>query len=291
MKKESISTFSNSEKIDKLLKKKGKEKIVMVTCYDYSFASILDQVGLDIILVGDSLANVVLGKEFTKEVSFREMFEHTKAVKKAVQHSLVVADMPYVCYQKAPKKAVYYAKKFIYEAGAEAVKIEWFSNCLQVTSQLIANRIPVMGHIGLTPQTVQKLGGFRVQGKKFHRALSLLKQARELQRIGVFSLVLECLPLQLAELITQSLKIPTIGIGAGPHCDGQVLVLYDLLGLYKKMKAKFVRVYCDLYPLIVKALKDFICDVKGRNFPLAEESFSMSEEEFRKLKDYLAKRR
>ena len=271
----------NSKRLtpEDILTQKGKAKITMLTAYDVSFAEIVDKAGVDIILVGDSLANVILGLERTKEVSFREMFNHTKAVKKAVKHALVVADMPYVSCQVNRKKALYYAKKFMEEAGADAVKLEWFAYCPEITHTLARNNIPVMGHIGLTPQTVDKLGGFRVQGKQIQRARELVKQAKILQDLGVFSLVMECVPYKLAKIITQKLKVPTIGIGAGKYCDGQVLVLYDLLGLYKKMKPKFVRAYLDLYDTIGKAIVKFINDVKKEKFPSLTESFNIDDKE------------
>lgn len=270
-------------RVEDILSKKGKEKITMLTCYDYSFAKILDEVGLDIILVGDSLANVVLGLDETRQVSLKEMFNHTQAVAKAVKSSLVVADMPYKAYQKDPQRCVYYADKFI-KSGAQAVKIEWFSarrgsasgerNCPYVVRSLIKHKIPVMAHIGLTPQTVHLLGGYKIQGKDQRSALNLLKQAKILEDLGVFSLVLECIPSQVSRLITNQVKIPTIGIGAGKYCDGQVLVLYDFLGLYSKKKLKFVRVYRDLSSEIKAAASQFIKDVKAKKFPSDAESFS-----------------
>jgi 3-methyl-2-oxobutanoate hydroxymethyltransferase len=270
----------NKLKIEDILKKKKKEKITMLTCYDYSFAEILDEVGLDIILVGDSLANVILGMNQTRKVGVREMLAHTKAVAKAVKHSLVVADMPYMSYQKNPKKCVYYAEKFI-EAGADAVKIEWFKDCPYVVRRIVKNKIPVMGHIGLTPQTVHLLGGYKVQGKDRKSALNLITQAKILERLGVFSIVLECIPYQVSQVITNQLKIPTIGIGAGKYCDGQVLVLYDLLNLYKKIKPKFVRIYADLHKEIKVAIAKFIIEVKNEKFPTLKESFSIKKEELR----------
>lgn len=259
--------------------KKHNEKISMLTCYDYSFAKILDEAGIDIVLVGDSLANVVLGMEETRKVSFAEMVNHTKAVAGAVERALVTADMPYVSYQKDPLKCVYYAEKFI-AAGADAVKVEWFDKCEYVVEKLIGQKIPVMGHIGLTPQTAHLLGGYKVQGKDKSAALNLVKQAKILQELGVFSLVLECIPFQLAKLITERLNIPTIGIGAGKHCDGQVLVLYDLLGLYKKVRPKFVRVYRDFFFETKNVTARFIGDIKDGNFPNQDESFSMKKEEW-----------
>jgi 3-methyl-2-oxobutanoate hydroxymethyltransferase len=270
----------NKLKIEDILKKKKKEKITMLTCYDYSFAEILDEVGLDIILVGDSLANVILGMNQTRKVGVREMLAHTKAVARAVKHSLVVADMPYISYQKNPKKCVYYAEKFI-EAGADAVKIEWFKDCPYVVRRIVKNKIPVMGHIGLTPQTVHLLGGYKVQGKDRKSALNLITQAKILERLGVFSIVLECIPYQVSQVITNQLKIPTIGIGAGKYCDGQVLVLYDLLNLYKKIKPKFVRIYADLHKEVKVAIAKFIIEVKNEKFPTLKESFSIKKEELR----------
>ncbi|OQX81570.1 MAG: 3-methyl-2-oxobutanoate hydroxymethyltransferase [Candidatus Omnitrophica bacterium 4484_70.1] len=270
-------------KIKEILNKKGKEKITMLTCYDYSFAQILDETGVDIILVGDSLANVILGLEHTKEVCFEEMLNHTKAVSKAVKNALVIADMPYVSYQKNIKDAVYFANQFIQLGKAEGVKIEWFKHCPEVTESLIKNGIPVMGHLGLTPQTVEELGGFKVQGRSEERALEIINQAKILEKIGVFSIVLESIPYKLAKIITETVKVPTIGIGAGWFCDGQVLVLYDLLGIYKKIKPKFVKVYADLSTSIRKAIEMFIQEVKTEKFPTPKESFSLDEEIFKRL--------
>ena len=264
-------------KVKDILKKKNKEKVTVLTGYDYSFAKILDEAGIDIILVGDSLANVVLGMEEIRSISLAEMVNHTEAVAKGVKSSLVVADMPYKAYQKDPKKCVYYAKKFI-KAGADAVKIEWFSKAEYVIKRLIKNKIPVMGHIGLTPQTAHLLGGYRVQGREAQEAAKLIQQAKILQDLGVFSIVLECIPYQLSRRITKALRIPTIGIGAGKYCDGQVLVVYDFLGLYKEKKLKFTRVYCDLASKIQVATSKFIRDVKTGRFPSKKESFSLKRE-------------
>lgn len=272
-----------------ILSKKGKEKITALTCYDYSFAKILDEAGMDIILVGDSLANVVLGMDETRHISVREMLNHTKAVARAVEKSLVIADMPYKSYQKDPLKCVDYAEKFI-AAGADAVKVEWFSakdrskDCAYVVQRLVKNKIPVMGHVGLTPQTAHLLGGYKVQGKDMKSAKNLMRQSQILQDLGVFSIVLECIPSLLAKHITDILKVPTIGIGAGAGCDGQVLVLYDLLGLYKQMKPKFVRVYTDLASKTKEAVAGFIKDVQAGSFPDKNESFSMRLEEWELFK-------
>ncbi len=264
--------------INDIRKKKGKTKITMLTCYDYSFAGILDSAGIDIVLIGDSLSNVVLGMSQTRYLQLAEMFNHTRAVAKGVSKALVVADMPYAAYQKRPEKCLNYAAKFI-NLGAEAVKVEWFSakdrkDCCYVVKKLIKNKIPVMGHIGLTPQTAHLLGGYKVQGRDPRGALNLIKQAKILEDLGVFSLVLECVPYLLAREITKGLRIPTIGIGAGKYCDGQVLVSYDLLGLYKEKQPKFVRVYKDLAPEIKQAVVLFVKDVKKGKFPSKLESFS-----------------
>jgi 3-methyl-2-oxobutanoate hydroxymethyltransferase len=266
--------------IQDVLKKKGKQKICMLTCYDYSFARILDQTCIDILLVGDSLANVVLGLRETRHVSFEAMLAHTKAVARAVERSLVVADMPYVAYQRNPAKALYYAKKFI-DAGARAVKLEWFPNkggrdCICVTRKLLKHRIPVMAHIGLTPQTVHLLGGYKIQGRDRESAKNLLMQAKVFGDLGAFSIVLECIPYQLARIITDMLKIPTIGIGAGRYCDGQVLVLYDMLGFYHSKKPlTFVRTYAQLHKTISTAARHFITDIQRGRFPSQEESFTL----------------
>lgn len=254
------------------MSKKAKQKITMLTCYDYSFARILDASDIDIILVGDSLANVVLGLKETREVTITEMLNHTQAVSRGVERALVVADMPYVSYQKDPSKCLYYAKKFIAH-GADAVKIEWFSKCPQVVKRLVKNKIPVIGHIGLTPQTVHLLGGYKVQGRGKRAAENLLKQAKVLQDLGVFSIILECMPLAVSRQITKILKIPTIGIGAGKHCDGQVLVLYDFLGLYPGKKFKFARCYKNLGQEVYSVILRFIEDVRKGRFPSSDESF------------------
>jgi 3-methyl-2-oxobutanoate hydroxymethyltransferase len=255
-----------------ILNKKGKSKITMLTCYDYSFACILDNSGLDIILVGDSLANVGLGLNETRKVSAAEMLNHTRAVALGVKNSLVVADMPYVSCHKGPRQALSYARKFI-ECGAKAVKIEWFKGCEPLIKTVVKNKIPVMGHIGLTPQTAHLLGGYKLQGKDEKGAERLIAQAKILEKIGVFSIVLECIPSDLGRRITKSLSIPTIGIGAGKNCDGQVLVLYDLLGLSQGKRPKFVRVYKDLSVQIEVAAKNFCLDVKKGAYPASRESY------------------
>ncbi len=264
-------------------KKTAHQKITMLTAYDFPLAALEDQAGIDMILVGDSLANVVLGLKSTTEVGMNEMLIFAKAVRRGVSHALVIGDMPYESYQVNPRESVKNAKRFMEEAGCDAVKLEWFDKCLEVTQQIIQAKIPVMGHIGLTPQTAEKLGGFKVQGKDAEAAKRLIDQAKELERIGCFSIVLECVPDQVAEIITRQLKIPTIGIGAGVNCDGQVLVIHDLLGLFERYKPKFVKQYLNLSPIILEAIKKYQQEVKEGRFPDQEHSFTIKKEEMEKI--------
>lgn len=276
--------------IEDILSLKGKRKITMLTAYDYPLASLIDRAGIDIILVGDSVANVVLGLDSTTKVGMTEMIHHAKAVTRAVKHALVIGDMPYESYQTkpcgrqvTPQESVKNAKRFIDEAKCEAIKLEWFDRCLEVTEQIIKAGIPVMGHIGLTPQTADKLGGFKVQGKDAEQAKRLIEQAQALEKLGCFSLVLECVPDKIAEMITQNLKIPTVGIGAGIHCDGQVLVTHDLLGLFERFTPKFVKKYINLAPLISQAIEEYKKEVIEEKFPTKEHSFTIKEEELKKI--------
>jgi 3-methyl-2-oxobutanoate hydroxymethyltransferase len=262
---------------------KNKRKITMLTAYDYPLASLVDKAGIDMILVGDSVANVVLGLDSTTKVGMAEMLHHAKAVTRAVKSSLVIGDMPYESYQVNPQDALNNAARFINEAMCDAVKLEWFDKCLEVTEKIIKAGIPVMGHIGLTPQTADKLGGFKVQGKDAQAAKRLIEQAISLEKLGCFSIVLECVPDKIAELITKKINIPTIGIGAGIHCDGQVLVIHDLLGLFERFTPKFVKKYVNLTPLISEALENYKQDVLDAKFPAPEHSFSIKADELKKL--------
>jgi 3-methyl-2-oxobutanoate hydroxymethyltransferase len=255
----------------------------MLTAYDYPTAQLVDQAGIDIILVGDSLANVVLGLESTTQVGMPEMLHHAKAVSRAVKNALLIGDMPYSSYQLNPKECVVNAQSFISQAGCQGVKLEWFDNCLEVTEQIVQAKIPVMGHIGLTPQTADKIGGFKCQGKDAQAAKRLIEQAEALEKKGCFAIVLECVPDKIAELITKKIKIPTIGIGAGIHCDGQVLVINDLLGLFERYTPKFVKKYADLSGIILEAVRNFKNEVIQEKFPTPEHSFTIKEEEFKKL--------
>jgi 3-methyl-2-oxobutanoate hydroxymethyltransferase len=268
-------------------KKKRNEKIVMLTAYDLSFAQILDAAGVDIILIGDSMANVVLGMDSTTEISLEEMLDHSKAVAKGSERALVIGDMPYCAYQTNPEKAVANARKFIREADCQAVKLEWFDKALEVTADIVKDNIPVMGHIGFTPQTADKLGESKVQGKDFESAQRLIEQAKSFESAGCFSIVLECVPWQIAKIITEALKIPTIGIGAGVFCDGQVLVLNDMLGLFKRYTPKFVKIYADIYAAALAGVQKYVDEVRAGGFPSEKESFVMNESEFKKLEKSL----
>jgi len=212
-----------------------------------------------------------------------EMLHHTKAVNRAVEKALLVGDMPYVAYQLDPQKAVYNARRFIEEGGCDAVKIEWFEQCTQVVEDLIAAGMAVMGHVGLTPQTAEKLGGYKVQGKESVSAKNIMNQAKTLESLGCFSVVLECIPDQISDLITQNLNIPTIGIGAGVHCDGQVLVTHDMLGLFDNYRPKFVKQYADARSVIVEGIKQFKKEVTQSIYPDGKYSYSIKEEELKKL--------
>jgi len=271
-------------------KKQRHQKVTMLTAYDFPLASIIDKAGIDMILVGDSVANVVLGLESTTEVGMTEMIHHAKAVRRGVKNALVIGDMPYESYQALPdgrqvsiNESVENAKRFINEAGCDAVKLEWFDKCLEVTENIIKAGIPVMGHVGLTPQTAAQLGGFKVQGKDAQAAKRLIKQAEDLERLGCFSIVLECVPDKVAEIITKKLKISTIGIGAGINCDGQVLVTHDLVGLFERFSPKFVKKYINLSPMILEAIKSYRTEVLEGKFPTKEHSFSIKQEELKGL--------
>jgi 3-methyl-2-oxobutanoate hydroxymethyltransferase len=251
----------------------SKSKITCLTAYDYPTARLLDEAGVDILLVGDSLAMVVLGYESTLPVTMEEMLLCTRAVRRGTRRALLVADMPYGSYHEDPKEAVRNAIRFVKEAGAEAVKIEGGERRMELIARLVEAEIPVMGHIGLTPQSVNAFGGFRVQGKTEEAGEQLLRDARAVEAAGAFSIVLESIPRELGTGITAKLKIPTIGIGAGPDCDGQVLVIHDLLGLGFGHKPKFARRYADVGEIISRAAAEYCRDVRQGSFPSDEESY------------------
>jgi|SRR5664280_209312 len=249
------------------------EKITVLTAYDYGMASILDESDIDIILVGDSLGNVVLGYENTIPVTMEDMLHHTKAVSRASQNALIVADMPFLSYQVSPEAALANAGRFLKEANAQAVKLEGGREYAETVQKIVSAGIPVMAHLGLTPQSIHQLGGYKVQGKKEDDAEKMMLDAKSLEEAGAFSLVLECIPEGLASEITQSLLIPTIGIGAGVNCDGQVLVINDMLGMYERFTPKHVKKYANLNLEIKKAVKTYIAEVKHGTFPDIEHSF------------------
>ncbi len=253
-------------------KKKKGEKIVSLTAYDYPFGQILDDVGIDIVLIGDSLGMVLLGYETTVGVTMREMIHHTKAVSRAVKKALVVGDMPFGSYDN-PERAVMSAKRFMKEGGADAIKLEGGKRVEKQVEAMVAAGIPVMGHIGMTPQTASALGGYKVQGKNKADAEVLIRDALLLDRLGAFAIVLECVPSDLAAEITQKVKCPTIGIGAGLKVDGQILVLHDMLGFKGKVYPRFVRKYAHFAEEASQAVAKYREDVLSGKFPSKEESF------------------
>lgn len=264
-------------------KKRRQERITMLTAYDYSMAGMVDQAGIDMILVGDSLGNVMLGYENTLAVTMDDMVHHTKAVTRAVKNALVVGDMPFLSYHISLEEAVRNAGRLIQEGGAQAVKIEGGTERVNTVKAILDAQIPVMGHIGLTPQSVNAFGGFKVQGKDLETARKLIRDAQALDKAGVFALVMECVPSELARRITEEVSCPTIGIGAGPYCDGQVLVINDMLGMYGGHVPKFVKKFVDLQPLIIEALKNYKEEVESGAFPSAEHCFTIQDEVLDKL--------
>jgi 3-methyl-2-oxobutanoate hydroxymethyltransferase len=250
-----------------------RKKITSLTAYDYPTARLLDAAGVDIILVGDSVAMVALGYDNTLPLTLDESLHHTKAVRRGVQRALLVADMPYGSYHRELHESLGNAMRFVKEAGAEAVKIEGGERRLELIARLTEAEIPVMGHVGLTPQSLHALGGYRVQGKTPATAEQVLRDARSVEAAGAFAMVLEAMPRELAAEITRSVRIPTIGIGAGPDCDGQILVLHDLLGLTFEPTPKFARQYASVGEIISKAVHEYCDDVQQGNFPTDAESY------------------
>ncbi|MEK6601031.1 MAG: 3-methyl-2-oxobutanoate hydroxymethyltransferase [Candidatus Binatota bacterium] len=256
----------------KKMKQRG-EKITALTAYDYSFSRVLDGAGVDILLVGDSLGSVIQGQESTLPVTLEEMIYHAKAVVRGRKRALVVADMPFLSFQVNLEEAKRNAGRFLKEAGAEAVKIEGGVRVLETIEQIVQMGIPVMGHVGLTPQSVHRFGGYKVQGKEKEERGTILQDALAVEEAGAFSVVLEGMPMGLAQEITRRLSIPTIGIGAGIHCDGQVLVVHDMLGLFDMYTPKFVKRYADLRGVMTDAVKNFVAEVREGKFPDEEHSF------------------
>ena len=275
MMKNTVSTFREQ-------KAKG-EKISMLTAYDYSTAKLMDEAGINGILVGDSLGMVVLGYEDTLPVTMEDMIHHTAAVCRGAKNTLVVGDMPFMSYQVSVEEAVYNAGRLMKEGRCQAVKLEGGASvCPQIRAITNAS-IPVMAHIGLTPQSINAFGGFKVQGKSEEAAKKLLEDAKAVEEAGAFAVVLECVPAKLAELISKSISIPTIGIGAGAGCDGQILVYQDMLGLFSDFTPKFVKKYANVGETMTQAFRDYIADVQEGSFPAPEHTFDISEDVIKKL--------
>lgn len=256
--------------------KQAGERIGMLTCYDATFARLLDGAGMDVLLVGDSLGMVIQGEKTTLPVTMDQMIYHLKMVNRGVQRAHVVGDMPFMSYQTSVDEAVRNAGRLVAEGGAESVKLEGGAEFTEVIEKIVRAGIPVMGHIGLTPQTVHKMGGYVIQGRDEEKAMKLLEDARALEAAGCYSIVLEGIPTVVAGEISRQLSIPTIGIGAGVECDGQVLVIYDLLGMDPSFSPKFVKRYADLHEVIGGAVKSYLDEVKAREFPTEAHSFAMT---------------
>ena len=260
----------------KQMRERG-EKIAMLTAYDYSTAKLVDEAGIPIVLVGDSLGMVCLGYESTIPVTMDEMIHHTKAVVRGTQRALVVGDMPFMTYHVSVEEALRNAARFIQEAGAQAVKLEGGETVADKVKRMVECGMPVLGHIGLTPQSIHQFGGFKVQGKTPEAAVRLLNDARALDEAGVFGIVLETVPAPLTKLITETVSVPTIGIGAGPHCDGQVQVINDILGLFTDFVPKHAKQYAVLHETIKKAVSEYMSEVKEQTFPTDKQSSGMDE--------------
>jgi 3-methyl-2-oxobutanoate hydroxymethyltransferase len=267
----------------KEMKQKG-EKFAMLTAYDYLTAQIIDEAGIPLILVGDSLGNVVLGYETTIPVTMEDMLHHTSAVTRAAKSALVVGDMPFMTYQISPDQALRNAARFLQEAGAQTVKLEGGVAVAEIVKRIVDAGIPVMGHIGLTPQYINQLGGRRIQGRTGEAAKKLIEDALALEQAGAFAVVLETVPAPLAALITRKVSIPTIGIGAGPDCDGQVQVVHDVLGLTSGFVPKHAKQYVKLAELIKKAVAEYQIEVKTGAFPTVKESFPLDDDVLSDLK-------
>jgi 3-methyl-2-oxobutanoate hydroxymethyltransferase len=265
-------------------RKKDGRPVAMLTAYDCPMARMVDEAGIDLVLVGDSVGNVILGYDSTLPVTMEDMIHHVKAVCRGVSRAMVVADLPFMSYQISREDGLRNAGRFLKEGGAQAVKMEGGREMAEMIRMIVTAGIPVMGHLGLTPQAVHQLGGYRVQGRDPETAQRLLDDARILQQAGVFAIVLECIPSILAQTITRNLDVLTIGIGAGPHCDGQVLVIHDLLGLSGSFTPKFVKKYMNIRPEIITALSRYREEVETGVFPGPEHGYSMPEEALKGLK-------
>lgn len=265
------------------------EKVFQVTAVDFPTAQLVDRAGIDCILIGDSLGMTALGYATTVPVTMDEMIHHAKAISRAAKRAIVVGDLPLGAYHASSADAVNSAMRMIKEGGADVVKLEGGEDFAPMAEAVVRAGIPVMAHIGLTPQLMSKLGGFRVQGKDATAGAQLLQDALALEEAGCFAIVLEAIPDRVAQIITERLQIPTIGIGAGPHCDGQNLVLHDMVGLFDRFTPKFVKRYANCWDIVSKALADFQEDVRKGEFPKAEHSFTMKEDEYQALLQHLSK--
>lgn len=264
--------------LDVRAKKEKGEPITMLTAYDYPIGLLADRAGIDMLLVGDSVGMVVMGLSTTVSVTMEDMIHHCKAVVRGALNPLVVGDMPFMSYQVSIEQAVVNAGRLMKEGGVDAVKLEGGVDVAPVVAAIVRAGIPVEGHIGLTPQSVSKLGGFRVQGKSVDSALQIVRDAEAIEAAGAFSLCLEAVPDRLAEIITERLRIPTIGIGAGPNCDGQVLVTHDMIGLFERFTPKFVKKYANVYESIKQAMEAYRDDVAAGTFPASDHSFTISDQ-------------
>ncbi|UCD67106.1 MAG: 3-methyl-2-oxobutanoate hydroxymethyltransferase [Betaproteobacteria bacterium] len=282
-KQKKLTVFDLQAKVDR------GEKIFQVTAVDFPTAQLVDRSGIDCILIGDSLGMTALGYESTVPVTMDEMIHHAKAISRAAKRALLVGDLPLGAYHACTEDAVNSAMRMIKEGGADVVKLEGGEEFAPMAKAVVDAGVPVMAHIGLTPQLMSKLGGFKVQGKNATAGVQLLKDALALEQAGCFAIVLEAIPDRVAQLITDRLRIPTIGIGAGSYCDGQNLVLHDMVGLFDRFTPKFVKRYANCWDLISKALVDFQEDVKSGGFPKAEHSFTMKEDEYLNLLQHLPK--
>jgi 3-methyl-2-oxobutanoate hydroxymethyltransferase len=272
--RQSLITSYDMVTINDFQKKKSEgRKLTLLTAYDFPFAQIVDEAGIDGILVGDSLGMVVQGLENTLPVTMDEMIYHTKMVVRATKNAMVIGDMPFMSYHETTEQATRNAGRFIKEAGAQAVKIEGGFEVVDKVNTIVKAEIPVMAHIGLTPQAIHRMGGYKVQGRSLDSRKALIDQALQLQEAGAFSLVLEAVPMGLAKEITEKLGIPTIGIGGGPHCDGQILVLHDVLGLFERFLPKFAKRYANLKAEAVAAIRKYREEVEQEIFPSEKESF------------------
>jgi 3-methyl-2-oxobutanoate hydroxymethyltransferase len=270
--------------VDIQAKKKEGKKITMLTAYDYPMALLEDRAGIDILLVGDSLAMTVLGYENTVPVTMDEMIHHTKAVSRGAKYAMILGDMPFMSYNSSERDAILNGGRFMKEAGADAVKLEGGAGVKDIVKAMVKAGIPVMGHIGLTPQTVSMLGGFKVQGKDAKAAQKIIDDALSLEDAGAFSVLLEAVPAPIAQKVTERLFVPTIGIGAGVHCDGQVLVVHDILGLFDRFTPKFAKRYINLSELMIKAFESYRDEVLQGAFPTDQHSFHIDEKELGKMK-------